>query len=146
MKRGAWLLLAIGASCDLRPNDAELRTGMTEEEMNAPPGHHHMRAAITNDVRRWRMLDTRLEEGRPTCPSLYWEEKVARCARDKEALEVYSIRHDLPDQPYRVEETAYFCRTEGLYFYHYVGGKKKSDVWMGPFPLERRRVKPDQEQ
>jgi len=143
MRPWAFVLLAFGAACDLRPNDVELRTGMTEEEMNSPAGFHQMKAALTTDVRKWRMLDQRLEEGRATCPSIYWVDKTAKCARDMEELEVYNIKKDLEDQPYRVEETTYYCRKEGVYFYHYVGGKKKSDVWMGPFPLDRKRVKPE---
>ena len=143
MRRLAFALLAFGAACNLRPVDVELRTGMTEEELNAPPGYHQMKAALTTDIRKWRMLDQRLEEGRPTCSSIYWEEKVARCTRDMEELEVYNIKKDLDDQPYRVEETTYYCRKEGVYFYHYVGGRKKNDVWMGPFPLDRKRVKPE---
>lgn len=145
----AWtivLLAAALAACDLRPNDAELRTGMTEEELNAPPGYHEMKAAILNDVRKWRMLDHRLEEGRPAVSAIEWMEKAPHCVRDKEPMEVYNLRRDLPDQPYRVEETAYYCRKESFYYYHYFGGRKKTDVWMGPFGIERKRVRPDKDE
>lgn len=147
MRTVAFALGAVAlAACDLRPNDAELRTGMTEEELNAPPGYHEMKAAILNDVRKWRMLEHRLEEGRPAVSAIQWVEKAPTCVRDKEEMEVYSLRHDLPDQPYRVEETAYFCRKEGFYYYHYFGGRKKTDTWMGPFQLDRKRVRPDKDQ
>ena len=45
--------------------------------------------------------------------------------------------------PYRIDETAYLCRKEGVYYYHYQGGPRKLDVWMGPYKIDRRRVKPD---
>ena len=54
------------------------------------------------------------------------------CVACQEEMEVYSLKKDLADQPYRVEETAYYCRKESQYFYHYVGGRKKLDVWLGP--------------
>ena len=42
------------------------------------------------------------------------------------------------------DETAYLCRKEGLYYYHYQGGPKKLDMWMGPYRIDRKRVKPDE--
>jgi hypothetical protein len=30
-----------------------------------------------------------------------------------------------------------------VYYYHYKGGPKKIDGWMGPYKIERKRVKPD---
>jgi hypothetical protein len=133
------------AACDMniRPDDAELRTGMTQEEMDAAPGHHEMKAAILADVRKWRMLERRLEEGRAFCPDIVYKEKAPHCKVCEELMEVYSLKKDLADQPYRVEETAFYCRKESKYFYHYLGGRKKMDVWLGPYAIERKRVKPD---
>jgi hypothetical protein len=145
--RRAWAILALLASgcvLNLRPNDAELRTGMTQQEMDAAPGHHETRAAVINDIRKWRMLEQRLEEGRAGCASISWRERAPVCAKCQEDMEVYSIKEDLPDQTYRVDETAYYCRKESQYFYHYVGGKKRLDVWLGPYALERKRVKPEE--
>ena len=141
----AALPAAAACNMNIRPDDAELRTGMTQEEMDAAPGHHETRAALTADVRKWRMLDHRLDEGRAACPSITWKEKKPVCVPCEEEMEVYSLKKDLADQPYRVEETAYYCRKESQYFYHYVGGRKKLDVWLGPNSLDRKRVKPDKE-
>lgn len=140
-------LWGLAAAChwNVRPDDVELRTGMTQEEMDAAPGHHEMKAALISDVRKWRMLDQRLDEGRAACPGITWRERVPVCASCKEDMEVYSLKKDLADQPYRVEETAYYCRKESQYYYRYVGGRKKIDVWLGPNAIERKRVKPDKE-
>ena len=134
-----------GCAWDIRPNDVELRTGMTQEEMDAAPGQHETKAALTADVRKWRRLDHRLDEGRAACPAITGIEKKPTCVACQEEMEVYSLKKDLADQPYRVEETAYYCRKESQYFYHYVGGRKKLDVWLGPNALDRKRVKPDKE-
>jgi hypothetical protein len=139
-------LLALGAaiSCDLTPTDAEIRTGMTLEELNSPPSSHQVKAAIITDVRIWRQLDLRLDEGKKICEGIVFVEGEPTCARDQELLEVYVLKSDLPDQAYRVDEAAYFCRLEGIYHYHYVGGPKKLDVWLGPYKLVRRAVRPDE--
>lgn len=143
---GAVLVLAIGGcTINMRPNDAELRTGMTQEEMDAAPGHHETKAALVTDVRKWRMLDQRLDEGRAACAAISWKDRAPICVRCNEGMEAYSVKRDLDDQPYRVEETAYYCRKESQYYYHYVGGKKRLDVWLGPYALDRKRVKPDAE-
>lgn len=146
MKRAGALLALLMSGCifDLRPNDAELRTGMTQEEMDAAPGHHQTKAALIYEVRQGRMLDRRLEEGRSGCSAVSWREKPPLCLKCQEEVEVYSIRQDIDDQPYREDETAYYCRKESVYYYHYVGGKKKLDVWLGPYELKRKRVKPEE--
>lgn len=147
MRRGAAVLALLASGCiiNLRPNDAELRTGMSQAEMDAAPGHHETRAAIISDVRKWRMLTERLEEGRATCAAITWrEKKVPVCAKCQEDMEAYTIREDIPETSYRVDETAFYCRKESQYYYHYVGGKKRLDVWLGPYALERKRVKPEE--
>jgi hypothetical protein len=145
--RRAWAALALlGSGCvmNLRPNDAELRTGMSQAEMDAAPGHHETRAAIINDVRKWRMLSHRLEEGRAGCAAITWREKTPVCAKCMEDMEAYTVREDQPETSYRVDETVFYCRKESQYYYHYVGGKKRLDVWLGPYALERKRVKPEE--
>ena len=98
--------------------DAELRTGMTEEELNAPPGYHEMKGAILNDVRKWRMLDHRLEEGRPALGAIEWIEKAPHCTRDKEPMEVYNLRREPHKKPLNVTTTPSGCvwlaRAHGL--------------------------------
>ena len=68
------------------------------------------------------------------------------CARDEKPFEVYSLRSELPDEPYRVSETAFYCREESVYYYHYVGGKDRRDVWLGPYRLRRERPKHDDDE
>jgi hypothetical protein len=144
VKRLAVLFGTLGvlSACEITAHDYEMR-GFTKEELEAPPSFHEIRAALIADVRRWRMLESRLEEGVPTCSALIYVANAPTCAHDKEPFEVYSLRDDLRDQPYRVEEKAYYCRTEGLYYYNYVGGPKKLNVWLGPFKLSRQARKAD---
>jgi hypothetical protein len=131
-------LLALLAACDPRPPDVTLRTGMTPEEINEPPSSHRIKAALLNDVRNGRMLHLRLSEGRKDCPGIVYEENVPLCAADRKPLEYYVLRSDPLDKPYRVDEAAYYCREESVYFYRYVGGPQRLDVWLGPYRLERR--------
>jgi hypothetical protein len=132
-------VLLVAGTCAPFPEDYELR-GWTKEELNAGPSYHQMKGAILNDVRRWRLLEAKLDEGRPSCEQIsIGEDKVARCATDQETFEFYALRDDMLDQPYRVVETAYYCRKEFVYYYHYVGGPKALDVWLGPYPLRRER-------
>ncbi len=142
MRKFAILFLA-AASCDaMFPKDHELR-GFTDEEMKAGPSYHQMKGAILNDVRIWRQLEKKLDEGRATCAAVVIGEKDATCANDKEPLETYYLTSEMGDKPYRVEETAYYCTTESLYYYHYVGGPRNLNVWMGPYRLERKRPRTD---
>jgi hypothetical protein len=139
------LLFAVcsASTCDGRPSDSAMRTHMSDEEMNAPASYHQVKAAILTDVRVWRELDKRLPEGRKVCAGIVMVDGEATCANDQELLEVYPLKNDLADQVHRVDESAYFCRKEGVYHYHYVGGPQKLDVWLGPYKLVRRTVKPD---
>jgi hypothetical protein len=56
-------------------------------------------------------------------------------------MEIYSFPEKTKDQLHRVEESAYYCRKDSIYFYHYVGGRRGLNVWMGPYPLKRERPK-----
>ena len=92
---------------------------------------------IVSDVRRERFLNRHLDEGTPTCSGLNYSGGKMLCAADQTEVSVVEIRRDLLDQPYRVDETAYFCPKEGVYFYHYEGGPRKLDVWLGPYRIDR---------
>ena len=131
-------LLLPGAHCAQWRTDAE-RFGLTEEELNAKPSYHRMKGAILNDVRKWRRLADHLDEGRPSCPTVIERKGVMTCARDESPLEIYTLGSALPDEPYRVAETAFYCKQESVYYYHYVGGRYRRNVWFGPYKLVRRR-------
>ena len=132
-------------TCDLTPPDSVLRAEITPEELEAAPGYNQMKGALLNDIRVWRELDKKVAaEGRREVPtSLTLLSGVATCGLDQTEFEVYRLKEDLQDQPYRIDETAYLCRKESVYYYHYQGGPRKLDVWMGPYKIDRRRVKPD---
>ena len=149
--RKNFLLLAACAvcntagTCDITPPDSVLRAEISQEELEASPGYHQMKAAIISDIRIWREVDKKAEtEGQATVPrSLKFVAGVATCSVDDTAFEIYKIKDDLQDQPYRIEETAFLCRKEGVYYYHYQGGPRKLDVWLGPYRIERKRAKTD---
>jgi hypothetical protein len=150
MRKSLVLLAAVAVcntagTCDLTPPDSVLRAEITPEELEAAPGYNQMKGALLNDIRVWRELDKKVgTEGRREVPtSLTLLSGVATCGLDQTEFEVYRLKEDLQDQPYRIDETAYLCRKEGVYYYHYQGGPRKLDVWMGPYKIDRRRVKPD---
>jgi hypothetical protein len=149
--RKSFLLLAACAvcntagTCDITPPDSVLRAEIPPEELEASPGYHHMKAALISDVRIWRELDRKVEsEGQSTVPRNFkFLQSVATCSADDTPFEIYKLKDDLVDQPYRVDETAFLCRKEGVYYYHYVGGPRKLDAWMGPYRIDRKRPKND---
>ncbi|RPH36516.1 MAG: hypothetical protein EHM91_15980 [Planctomycetota bacterium] len=150
MRKNLVLLAAIAVcntagTCDLTPPDSVLRAEITPEELEAAPGYNQMKGALLNDIRVWRELDKKVAvEGRREVPtSLSLLSGVATCGTDQTEFEIYRLKEELQDQPYRVDETAYLCRKEGVYYYHYQGGPRKLDVWMGPYRIDRKRVKPD---
>ena len=141
----ACAVLNTAGKCDLRPDDSMLRAEISKEELEAEPGYHQMKAALINDVRVWRQLENSLDEGSRKQPSeIKMENGVPTCSLDKAEFEIYTLKSDLADQPYRIEETAFLCRKEGVYYYHYQGGPRKLDIWLGPYKLVRKRVKPDE--
>ncbi len=151
MRKTLVLLLAIAVcntagTCNLTPPDSVLRAEITPEELEAAPGYHQMKGALLNDIRVWRELDKKVSvEGRREVPTAFTLiGGIATCGQDQTEFEIYRLKEDLLDQPYRIDETAYLCRKEGMYYYHYQGGPRKLDVWMGPYRIERRRVKPDE--
>ena len=150
MNRSAFLTAAVAlavcntaGTCGQLPPDSVIRADISPEELDREPGYNQMKAAILSDVRIWRELDKKLDvEGQHEVPvSVLFTEGVPTCAVDKASFEVYKLKDDLIDQPYRVDETAYLCRKEGVYYYHYQGGPRRLNVWMGPYRIERKRVK-----
>lgn len=140
--------LNVAAQCDTLPPDSVLHAELTPEELAEGPSAHRMKGAILNDVRIWRELDKKIAtEGYKEYPkSIVNTTGYPTCKYDQTELEVYSLKSDLADQPYRIEETAYFCKKESLYFYHYQGGPKKLNLWLGPYRIERKRAKSDDHQ
>lgn len=134
-------VLLLGAGCLDPPPDHELRYGLTEEDLKAGPSHHQMMGALLQDVRVWRELDRKLGEGRTLCTGILFEDNVPLCANDRTEMELYVFPEKEPDALYRVQESAFYCRREGIYYYHYVGGPRSLNVWLGPFPLKRERPK-----
>jgi hypothetical protein len=150
MRKAFVLLAALAASvqgCNDIPPDSVLRAEITPEELNAPPDYHHMKGALLNDVRIWRQLEKIIEsEGRREVPVVIkFTKVVAVCSNDETEFEIYRLKEDLLDQPYRVDETAYLCRKDKMYYYRYQGGPKKLDVWLGPYRIERRRPVADEQ-
>jgi len=133
------------ANCQQIPPDSVLRAELTPEELAQGPSYHQMKGAILNDVRIWRELDRKIEQdGRREMPkTIVYVGGSPVCDIDKTDLEIYSLKSDLADQAYRVEETAFYCRKESLYYYHYQGGPKKLNLWIGPYRLERKPPKTD---
>lgn len=134
-------LANLAGSCDIRPPDSVIRADISPEELAAEPGYNHMKAALISDVKKWRELDKKAaEEGRREVPvAVTYVGGVPVCGTDQTEFEIYRLKEDLLDQPYRVDETAFLCRKESVYYYHYQGGPRKLDVWMGPYRIDRRR-------
>ena len=135
-KWAAVFLVLSGCTIDLVPPEEELR-GYKRSELEAGPSDLGMHAAILSDVRTWRNLDRHLEEGTPTCFGFRLAGAKTLCAADEAEMTVFDLRKDLLDQPYRVDETAYFCPKESVYYYHYEGGPRRLDVWLGPYRIDR---------
>jgi hypothetical protein len=137
--------ISTAANCNSMPPDSQLRAEISPEELNAAPGYHQMKGAILNDVRIWRSLDKKIEsEGYKEFPgAIDNSQGTPICTHDQTEYEIYSLKSDLADQPYRIEETAYYCKKESLYYYHYQGGPKRLNLWLGPYRIERRRPKAD---
>jgi hypothetical protein len=139
--------VGIASACNGIPPDSVLRAELSPEELNAPPDYHQMKGALLNDVRIWRQLDKLVDtEGRKEVPVVIkFNNGIPMCANDETEFEIYRLKEDLLDQPYRVDETAYLCRKDKTYYYRYQGGPRKLDVWLGPYRIERRRPAADEQ-
>ena len=137
MKYALPLLLFLGGCIlDLLPHADEMK-GTEKINKDEGPTNIGLHAAILRDVRRDRVLAGRLEEGTPTCAAVSLSGPGATCAIDGEDMVVLKLRQDPLDQQNRVEETAFYCSREGLYYYRYEGGPRKLNVWLGPFKIDR---------
>jgi len=137
MRAWSLLLLGLGACGDMIASEETMR-GYSKAELEAGPSDKQLHAAILSDVRRWRFLDRHLDEGVRTCSAWKAEGDKTLCTADQVEMTLFILRSDLQDQPYRVEETAYYCPKESVYYYHYTGGPKQLDVWLGPYKIDRR--------
>lgn len=131
------LVLALGGcTINLVPPEESLR-GFDRETLEAGPSDIGLHAAILSDVRRERFLDRHLDEGTSTCGGFRYEGAKPVCVADESDMVHFELRKDPQDRAYRVDETAYLCRKESVYYYHYEGGPRKLDVWLGPFRIDR---------
>ena len=131
-------LLLPGAQCVHWQTDAD-RFGFTPKELEEPPSSYRLTGAVLDDVRNRRRLLEHLVEGRPNCDAIFYRNNKATCAKDESTLEVYPFPNKDPFSPHQVEETAYYCLQENLYYYNYKGGPYRLNVWFGPNRLERTR-------
>gem|GEM_PF-5821120 len=137
-----WALCCLTAGCMKWRDDHEKSSfGMEDDDPNAPPTSTEIRARVINDARNWRQLREHASEGRAECPELKLDEPQPLCLKDREKVEVIQFPGDEPDRPNRVEETAYYCPKESVYYYHYRGGRDRLDVWLGPFKVTWNRPK-----
>jgi hypothetical protein len=140
MKR-AWIvamgLVVPGCNFDFDARAEEHRKASRGVEPEGPWTDSEIRARIINDVRD-QLYRERVEEGKPTCDGITWEKATPLCARDKARMIIVPISSEGIDRQYPVEETAFLCPEDGLYYYHYSGGKKRLDMWFGPVPSRLR--------
>lgn len=138
------ILLAALASCDTMPEDKTIRfPWISDEDLKAPPTPRHITAAIINDVRNYRVLRARLDEGAPACPMVVIQGEEALCAKDGSKFMVCVFPEGV-EGPAAIRETAFYCNEEQHYYYNYHGGPRKRNVWLGPFRLKREPVRPDE--
>lgn len=140
--RKSWVLtLLLLPAChelDTLEHDLSMR-GLTKDDLTAGPTDHAVRARILSDVRATWLPEAQLESGSASCPDLRFEEGRAACVRDGSAVHRYPLRADPPDRRYPVQETAWFCPEESHYWYHYVGGDRNLDTWLGPRKIRFRQ-------
>jgi hypothetical protein len=112
--------------------------GLTEEELNRPPGHNEIRAALVNDARNRRSLRFSLDDGQRTPPdAIKLDRYGVQAVRAKDGFKLWRVPvwEDHPEKSHAVTELAYWDDEQRVYFYHYEGGNPHRDVWMGPFPI-----------
>ncbi|MBI4564343.1 MAG: hypothetical protein HY716_06590 [Planctomycetes bacterium] len=130
---------ALVSACDHVMTDPHLESfGQTEEDLNAPPNKSEIRARLTADVRQYRLLQYRLDEGRREMPpEIRFDEHHVNARRAKDDVPLWRVplRADSPERLSAVEETIYYDDEAKLYYYHYRGGDPYRDVWFGPLQL-----------
>ncbi|HEU4338871.1 MAG TPA: hypothetical protein VFS19_02285 [Planctomycetota bacterium] len=113
--------------------------GLSEEELNKPPGDTEIKSAIINDIRSRRGLHLMLDEGQRSVPEEIKLDKYGQqavLAKDGAGLWKVQVRADDPERLHAVFESAYWDDANQRYFYHYEGGNPHRDVWMGPYPIK----------
>ena len=138
-----WLLaatvLALGA-CDFEFENPHLGVrGLTEDDLNAPPGKQEIRSAVINDIRERRALHLVLDQGRKSPPpEVTWDPHHNQMKRTKDEFPLWRIKvkEDPIEKVHAVFEYAYWDDEQYVYFYHYEGGTPHRDTWLGPFPLK----------
>lgn len=132
--------LAMLAGCDFTFENPHLRTrGLTEDDLNAPPGKQEIRAAVVNDVRERRALHLVLDQGtKDPPPEIKLDPHRNQVERTKDAFPLWriKIKEDPIERVHAVFEYAYWDDEQYVYYYHYEGGTPHRDVWLGPYALK----------
>ena len=123
--------------------------GLTEEDLNRPPGDTEIKSAIINDIRGRRGLHLMLDEGSRAVPTdLKLDQYGVQAVRSKDGKGLWrvQVRADDAELMHGVYECAYWDNDNYWYFYHYEGGNPHRDVWMGPYSIKfSKRPEGDQE-
>ena len=126
------------AACDITPTYWGARN-LDPADLEGEPLDNEIKAAIMTDVRVRRQLRMYLNQGVPNCRALaYSESGTAMCKKDDIPFTIFAFPQPTPDLPGRIQESVYFCREEGIYYYRNVGGATRRDLWMGPFRIEKK--------
>jgi len=120
------IICLIIAGCQVSPEDDRHDHPILSDDQAS---YFHIKAKILTDVRIWRELHLHLERGRkqPGNPG--------SAGFRLQEFEAFVLRDDPKEQRDAVTEIAFYSPSTGAYFYHYLGGPKSLDVWMGPFSL-----------
>jgi len=143
-----WLIVVVllGAGChgmSLEEHEMASR-GLSREDLEAGANDNEIRARIVTDVRQTWLPEAYLDHGRADCPALGHEGGkliCIPCKASKTELKMFTLRDDPLDRQSPVRETAYFCPTESVYWYHYQGGDKRLDTWLGPRRVRLRQAR-----
>ena len=135
------IFLLAGCFPDLYQDQKEYESfGLNKDDLDGPPTSHELRARVINDALRWRLVRQNLElKGKASCDFVKYTENGPVCSGDKEPLNVITFPGDTIDRPDRVVETAYYCPEESIYYYHYEGGVRKRNLWLGPYRVSWNR-------
>lgn len=143
--RKAWPLAFLAlpaAQCAYWPGWNE-RLYVTQEELDAPPTFHAMKAAFIGErERRGLNRDEGLAAAPSRCDAVVATPEGYLCRGDRSELQVYPLGLVEDDRPRPVVERVFYCARERRYYYHYKGGPRDRDAWLGPYPLDRRRPAP----
>ena len=131
MRRFAVVCL-LAAGCEGGSTDAVIHPDSEDLDWYVDGSNFQIKFSILMDVRVRRELNLHLDQGRkePVAPGFG--------VLSPHELVTYELRCDAKVLPDGVTETALYSSSAKQYFYHYVGGPRNLDVWMGPFPLELR--------